>query len=316
MYMMSIENYKCNDCNKTYSCYRTLWAHNKNHHNGIKIVKTENIVEEKKGEYGCKKCNKQYKHSQTRNCHEKKCIGTKESNIIVIETEKMKQLTLDKEVEVEKTKQETIKLQIKLQGMTRLDNKTFKAMNKILMNRSTTNNITNIQNNTIINNFQIFSIGNEDVVNTLSLDDKQFIIDRKWCSLDKMVEMVHCGDHNMFKNILITNLKDKFAYTFDDKKGYFITTTKTYILDDLITNRMLDIETIYDELITENLIDEKTKKMIRAFLDRMEEDDKPYTDEVEDVEHVNYKAYKTNLIKILLYNNQEKITKDIALLMN
>jgi hypothetical protein len=48
----------------------------------------------------------------------------------------------------------------------------------------------------------------------------------------------------------------------------------------------------------------------------MEEDDKPYTDENDDVEHVNYKAYKMSLIKLLLYNNQEKITQDIASLMN
>ena len=127
--------------------------------------------------------------------------------------------------------------------------------------------------------------------------------------------MVHCGDHNMFKNILITNLKDKFAYTFDESKGYFITTTKSFILDDLIANRMMDIEAIYGELTIANLVDEKTKKMIKAFLERMEEDDKPYMDEIDDVEHVNYKAYKMDLIKVLLYNNQEKITRDIATLM-
>ena len=309
-------NYKCKDCNKIYSCYRTLWAHNKNHHNSIKTVKTvkTEINEEKINGYSCKKCNKIYKHSQTRNSHEKKCSGTKEQKT-EFETEKMKQITLDKEQETEKMKQETLKLKIKLQGMKRVDNKTFKAINKVLIDRSTHNN--NIQNNTIINNnYQIFSIGNEDVINTLSINDKQIIINRKWCSLDEIVKMVHCGDHNMFKNILITNLKDKFAYTFDESKGYFITTTKSFILDDLITNRMMDIETIYGELTTANLVDEKTKKMIQAFLDRMEEDDKPYTDENDDVEHVNYKAYKMSIIKLLLYNNQEKITQDIASLMN
>ena len=290
--------YKCNDCNKNYSNYNSLWTHNKKFHKGIKSLQTE-----KPKVYGCMKCNKIYKHSQTRNCHEKKCTGTKEQNI-ELEVEKTK-------VEVEKMKQETLKLKIKLQGMKRVDNKTFKAINKVLIDKSITNNTQNITNN-----YQIFSIGNEDVINTLSIDDKQIIINRKWCSLDQLIKMVHCGEHNMFKNILITNLKDKFAYTFDESKGYFITTTKSFILDDLITNRMMDIETIYDELIIANLVDEKTKKMIKAFLERMEEDDKPYMDEIEDVEHVNYKAYKMNLIKVLLYNNQEKITRDIATLMN
>jgi hypothetical protein len=227
----------------------------------------------------------------------------------------MKQETEKNKQETEKMKQKTLELQIKLQGMKRVDNKTFKVINKMLIDRSITNNNNNTTNN-ITNNYKIFSIGNEDVVNTLSINDKQIIMNRKWCSLDEIIKMVHCGDHNMFKNILITNLKDKFAYTFDESKGYFITTTKSFILDDLIANRMLDIEAIYDELTTANLVDEKTKKMIKAFLERMEEDDKPYTDENDDVEHVNYKAYKMSLIKLLLYNNQEKITQDIASLMN
>ena len=297
------EEHKCNICIKTYSCYRSLWTHNKKYHKGIKDEKTVNI-----NEYKCRTCDKRYKHKQTRCTHEKTCIGKKTIDR-EIELEKMKQETLDKE-------QKTLELKIKLQSMKRVDNKTFKAINKVLIDRST-HNTNNIQNNTIINNnYQIFSIGNEDVINTLSIDDKRIIINRKWCSLDEIVKMVHCGDHNMFKNILITNLKDKFAYTFDESKGYFITTTKTFILDDLISNRMMDIEAIYAELTTANLVDEKTKKMIQAFLDRMEEDDKPYMDEVEDVEHANYKTYKMNIIKVLLYNNQEKITRGISLLMN
>ena len=215
-------------------------------------------------------------------------------------------------------KHKTLELQIKLQGMKQIDNKTFKAINKLLIDRSTHNTMNNNTQN-ITNNYhfpKIFSIGHENVVDTLSLYDKQHILNRKWCSLDEIVKMVHCEGHNMFKNILITNLKDKFAYTFDESKGYFITTTKSFILDDLISNRMMDIEAIYAELTTANLVDEKTKKMIKAFLERMEEDDKPYMDEVDDVEHVNYKAYKMDLIKLLLYNNQEKITQDIASLMN
>ena len=41
---MNNEKYNCNGCNKMYSCYRSLWTHNKKFHNGIKIKieKTEN----------------------------------------------------------------------------------------------------------------------------------------------------------------------------------------------------------------------------------------------------------------------------------
>jgi hypothetical protein len=132
------------------------------------------------------------------------------------------------------------------------------------------------------------------------------------CSIDKMIEIVHCGSHNMFKNIIITNLKDKFAYKYDEKKGYFITGNKTDLLDDLMTYRIMDLEAIYDELSTANKIDSKTKKLIQTFLDKMENEE-PFL--YGEIEYPNYKSYKMNNIKILLYNNQDKITKDIALLI-
>jgi hypothetical protein len=132
------------------------------------------------------------------------------------------------------------------------------------------------------------------------------------CSIDKMIEIVHCGSHNMFKNIIITNLKDKFAYKYDEQKGYFITGNKTDLLDDLMTYRIMDLEAIYDELSTANKIDSKTKKLIQTFLDKMENEE-PFM--YGEIEYPNYKTYKMNNIKILLYNNQDKITKDIALLI-
>jgi molybdopterin converting factor small subunit len=304
--MNNIGGYKCIDCDKIYSSYKSLWNHNNKYHENRK---TETFKESKT--YECRICSKEYKHLQSRHTHEKTCSiikinGDLEVEKMKQETEKMKQETLDKE-------QETIKLKIKLQSMKRIDNKTFKAINKLLMDRSTTNTQNNI-NNTIINNYnfpQIKSLGNENVVETLSMYDKKLILDRRLCSLDKMIEIVHCGDHNMFKNIIITNLKDKFAYRYDEAKGYFITTTKNDVLDDLVSNRIMDIEAIYDELSTANKIDIKTKKLIQEFLDKME-NEKPFMyGEIDQ----NFKSYKMNNIKILLYNNQDKITKDIALLI-
>ena len=42
--------------------------------------------------------------------------------------------------------------------------------------------------------------------------------------------------------------------------------------------------------------------------------DTKYTD-YEGKEHENYKQYKINEIKVLLFNNQDKITNDISLLL-
>jgi hypothetical protein len=302
--------YKCNECNKTYYLYKSLWAHNKKKHTEITEI-INNCL------YECRICSKEYKHKQSRHKHEQTCSIIKINNELELERKRQEkeqeniesEKKIQSKLEVERMKQETLKLQIKLQGMKRINNKTFKAINKLLMDRSTINT-QNVTNNTIINNnFQIMALGKENVVETLSMNDKKMILDSRMCSLDKLVDIVHCGTHNMFKNIIITNLKDKFAYRYDETKGYFITGNKTDLLDDLITYRIMDIEAIYDELSTANKIDGRTKKLIQTFLDKMENEE---TFLYDTVEYPNYKSYKINNIKILLYNNQDKITKDIA----
>lgn len=133
-------------------------------------------------------------------------------------------------------------------------------------------------------------------------------------SIEKIVEIAHCSHLNQFKNIIITNLKDNYAYRYDERKGYFVTVTKDVLLDNLVMNRVMDIEDIYDELKNANKIDIKTKKLIQDFLDKMAEENIPFFDS--ETKYDNFKTYKTNNIKILLYNNQDKITKDIALLIS
>jgi hypothetical protein len=86
------------------------------------------------------------------------------------------------------------------------------------------------------------------------------------------------------------------------------------LLDNVVTHRITDIEEIYDELDSANKIDAKTKKIIQDFLDKISNQETPYI--YNETKYENYRSYKINNIKILLYNNQDKITKDIALLVN
>ena len=313
--MSNTSEHNCSICNKVYSSYKSLWTHNKNFHNKPVIIKTENQEQEIQNDcilFECRICNKKYKHKQSIYKHEKTCSGTKQTDK-EIELEKCKTINLDKEQETEKMKQKTLELQIKLQGMKKMDDKTFKTINKLLRDRSTHNTTNNNTQNVININFpNILSLGKENIPETLSRGEKKFILDSRLMSIDKMVEIVHCGRHNMFKNIVITNLKDKFAYKYDETKGYFITGNKTDLIDDLMTFRMLDLETIYDELSTAKKIDNKTKKFIQDFLDKME-NEKPFS--YGDVDYPNYKSYKIDSIKILLYNNRDKLTQDIALLI-
>ena len=304
--------FECSICNKVYSSKTSLSNHKRNTH-GIKKNKNNEC-------YNCKHCNKEYSLYKSKWKHEKLCciITNQEnitSNVLVIpdpiknEIEKLKE-------ESEKQKQQIVELQNKLLTAKRLDTKTFKAVNKILMDRSYRNSQNNnVNSNNVINhNYQIFSLGNEELINVLTMQQKKQIMNSRLGSLEKIVEITHCGEMNQFKNIIITNLKDNYAYRYDDKKGYFVTVAKNILLDDVVTHRVTDIEAIYDELQTANKIDAKTKKLIQDFLDKMGNEDAPFFDN--ETKYDNFKSYKINSVKILLYNNQDKITKDIALLIS
>ena len=311
-------NYTCAICDKYYSSQRALLNHRRRFHE-IYCIDRERRKDEIKKCYNCQYCDKEYNILQSRWYHEKKCKVEKEKQEEENRVLELKNELLEKELEIMKInemnhKNEIIKLQKKLLSSKRLDNKTFKAVNKILMDRSNSNNIT-ISNNVINNNnnYPILSLGNEELTNVLTMDQKKQIMNSRLGSLEKIVEITHCGELNQFKNIIITNLKDNYAYRYDDKVGYFVTVPKTDLLEDVIVNRVMDIEMIYDELKSANKIDSKTKRLIQDFLDKMANNDEPFFDN--ETKYENFKSYKTNNIKILLYNNQDRITKDIALLI-
>ena len=212
---------KCLICNKIYSSTNSLYNHNRKCHN-LNETKKKNKED---NSYHCKYCNKGYLIAQSRWAHQKKCKIQNEneessSHLILqpikIEIDKIKE-------DYEKQKQQILELQQKLLNCKKLDNKTFKSVNKILMNRSYTNsnnrNLTN-SNNTINNTYQILSLGNEDLINVLTIEQKKQIMNSRLCSLEKIVEITHCGIMNQFKNIIITNLKDDYAYRYDENKGY------------------------------------------------------------------------------------------------
>jgi len=177
------------------------------------------------------------------------------------------------------------------------------------------NNTNNIQNNNIINNtFQLVGFGKEEIVELLTMNEKKEILTARMGCLEKLIEIVHCGDYNQFKNILITNMKDGLVYKYIDSVGQFKLATKSEALNDLVDSRFDDIQIIYNELINYNKIDERTKNLIEKFINKFQDLDTKYYD-MNNKEYASFKHYKINEVKILLYNNQDKITNDISLLL-
>jgi hypothetical protein len=307
---MSNKTHKCSLCDKLYSSQCSLSNHVRIIHN----IRKDNTIKQ----HNCRYCNNEFSYQQSKWKHEQTCSHkNKNTNStatpipipIPTDIETVEQI----KEQNSKYKDEIIKLQKKLLKSNRLDIKTFKSLNKILIERSIINSNNNI-NNSITNNYQIVSLGNEDMVNVLTMQQKQQILNSKLNSIEKLVEITHCGEMNQYKNIIITNLKDNYAYRYDETKGYFIVVPKNTLLDNLVMLRLTDIEAIYDELKTANKIDDRTKKIIQNFLDKMENTETPVIEN--ETKYENYKSFKIDNIKILLYNNQDKITKNIALLIS
>jgi len=294
--------YNCKICNKKFKTYQTLWKHNKSKHIIQSEIKNENNLVQLQSsdlsEIKCKFCDRPFNFRNNKWKHEKVC---KEKQIIDLNQQtKNNELIL----QIKKEEANILRLQLELQKSTKNDNMTIKKINKLLENKS-----TNIHHHHYVSNF-----GKEDVVETLTKQEKRMIMNAKYSSLEKLIEIVHCGKYNQFKNIIITNMKDNYMYKYDDKLGHFVLSTKLDVLNSLINYRLDDLEVIYNDLLEKNKLDDKTKDCIEKFINKINYDDNKYID-YDGKQHKNYKEYKINEIKVLLFNNHDKITKDISLLL-
>jgi hypothetical protein len=108
--------------------------------------------------------------------------------------------------------------------------------------------------------------------------------------------MVHINDNRpQYKNIFITNMRDNVAHIFNGNK--FEVKSKDYVVSDLLNTHLGNIESF----IEDNNIDQTFKnrhlfKLIRELNGDDINKDNP-----------NYKNYKLNNIKQLIYNNSDKL---------
>ena len=325
--------FSCKYCINKYSCKASLCNHTRIKHkhlkdilinkNDILINKNDNL---KKKLFLCIKCNREFNHRQCKYKHEKIC--KKEINQLNTNQLNTNQFTTDQikleEIKLEQLKEETkLKIQenkikkeeyniLKLKLNNKKNITSFKSLNNMLMNKNYMNNSNNT-NNIINNNIQLISYGKEEIPDALTIKDKKQIMNAGNLCLEKLIEITNCGVYNQFKNIIITNLKDNYVYKYDENLGFFTIANKTDTLNDLINNRVMDIEEIYNELSEANKINIEIKTKIKNFLEKIQNEENKFTDYNENITYDNYKDYKINKIKILLYNNNDKITKDIAL---
>jgi hypothetical protein len=164
-------------------------------------------------------------------------------------------------------------------------------------NNNNSNNNNRIQNNYITNTFQLIGYGKEDYLELLTMREKKEIINSRYCCLETLIEIINCGVYNQFKNIIITNAKDNYLYRYDETQGKFMLSSKSEILNDLVTSRVTDIEIMYNELVEKNKINERTKIDIENFISKFYNDNNKFCD-CDGKEYQSYKQFKINEVKV------------------
>jgi hypothetical protein len=279
--------YKCKYCDKVYSSYQSRCNHTRKFHKEnptettpitpIRPPNNHQNVEQKK----CTLCNIIFsrKDALTRHLNKKRC---KSENLDIDE---IKKENIEIKKEMLEYKKEMEKLKEMLQKSLKIHPKTLTKINKQLNN--------NTQNNNTINNIYV-QLGRENLSDILSSKEKRGILNRQVMGINDLVELVHIsGKYKKFMNVYITNLQNTIAYKFDEKMNNFIAVNKSELLNDLVDARMYDIEKFFEEIGP--TLDSKKSEQIKKFIERMNNEE----DEL--------KGIKKDEIKLVLYNNLEKI---------
>jgi hypothetical protein len=122
------------------------------------------------------------------------------------------------------------------------------------------------------------------------------------CSLEESIKLIHFNDKRPeLKNIYITNLKDKYAYIFNGSK--FTAVLKNDVLGELVDNHFENIEFSVEEY--KDKLNSKTIEVLDKFIDMINRDELEFTDKEHNTKYPNYKNFKVNQIKLMIYNESE-----------
>ena len=309
--------YRCNICIKQYKTYQTLWTHNKKFHacntsktprktllssqntsvlsqntsknsqNTLSSSQNTSVSSQntsKINKLECVFCNKIFSRKDNLNRHNKKCKNKEINN------NKIKQL---------ETTINELKAQVQsiLKEKGKIHHKTLQKINNQL-----TNNTNNINNGNIMNNTYV-KFGELDYEKILNNKQVKNILHKQFRCLEESIKHIHFNDElPEYNNIFITNMKDNIAYVFNGKQ--FITVMKNEMLNELIDIHVNEINLSLEK--NKNKINEYYVNKIEEFLNKLNDDNTKFTDHNNNRTYNNYKAYKINSVKLLIYNESDK----------
>ena len=276
-----MELYKCNYCEKEYKSYSSRSLHYNLKH------KEQHIKNKQDKKNSCNICNKPFSSRQSKYYHKKICKKLDNNESLLDKTEEL--------IKENKQLKETLNLLLQ-------NNKSSSKLIKKI-NNGTINNGT-INNNTVNNTINIIKFGTEDLKNIFSEKEILNILKNyRKLSLEESIKAVHCNDKRPeYKNIYITNLRNEFAYTFDGEK--FINVYKEEAISELVNNHCDFIEETVETY--KNKIPKDAYNILQKFINQMNDEDTQFTNYEINKTYPNYRKYKIESIKLLIFNNTDK----------
>ena len=293
----------CKLCNKEYKNKSGLWKHNnKKHPNNISPKSSESnpTVIQKSSEsnpiINCRYCSKFFKYKQGKWKHEQKCD---------------KKNSPDKIIQGLQDKMEELQLQLSsVLKHAKIHPKTLQKINKNLING---NNNNNTINNGTINNIQLVKFGSEDFSSILTEKEIKKILSYRFKALEESIRYVHFNDAKPeYRNIYITNLRDNLAYVYNGNR--FEAVPKHSVISELIDQHITNIEVSLEDY--KHKLPERTVSILDKLIEKLQDNETKMFDEVNNKEYKNYKLYKMNEVKLMIYNKTGNNTEVIKLKYN
>tara|TARA_B100000242_G_scaffold170011_1_gene121767 strand:+ start:550 stop:1455 length:906 start_codon:yes stop_codon:yes gene_type:complete len=285
--MPNQSNYQCNLCDKSYKHRQSLHNHIKKEH---PPESSQEVNQDTTSMYICKFCQKVYYNKQSKYRHQKKCKEEHDSL-----TKTIRQMEEKHKKEMEELKE------ILTKQIMDLVKKEVKISKKSIQNIGNQLNEGSTQNN-VNNNITIVALGKEDVLNTLSEEEKVEILDKRFMSVLELVKLIHCsGKYPQFNNSLVTNIKSRYALSYDETQKEFVTKNKNELVQNIVSNRTNDIEDMLEE--QKDNVSPVTNTAINDLLNILSDDTKK-----QNLEYIN--KYKDKIL-YAIYDRREELKQQL-----
>tara|TARA_Y100000389_G_C17437062_1_gene506179 strand:- start:1286 stop:2032 length:747 start_codon:yes stop_codon:yes gene_type:complete len=231
-----------------------------------------------------------YYNKQSKYRHQKQCKEEHDSL-----TKTIRQMEEKHKREMEELKEIlTVQIMDLVKKEVKISKKSIQNIGNQLNEGSTQNNVNN--------NITIVALGKEDVLNTLSEEEKVEILDKRFMSVLELVKLIHCsGKYPQFNNSLVTNIKSRYALSYDENQKEFVTKNKNELLQNIVSNRTNDIEDMLEE--QKDNVSPVTNTAIIDLLNILSDDTKK-----QNLEYIN--KYKDKIL-YAIYDRREELKQQL-----